>query len=150
VRALRDLIVQQVDSVARTALGFMRDPMGGIRQAQELADSMMVLNESMQRTAIATPWNNVVTQDRSVAWVKFPFDDFRAMRQAFGGTINDLVLTLVSEAAARYLKHHGWAYGRLLAYRLPGQCPASRRADHPGKSRLNHDADDAGAPDGPH
>jgi diacylglycerol O-acyltransferase / wax synthase len=108
VRALRDLIVQQVDSVARTALGFMRDPMGGIRQAQELADSMMVLNESMQRTAIATPWNNVVTQDRSVAWVKFPFDDFRAMRQAFGGTINDLVLTLVSEAAARYLKHHGW------------------------------------------
>jgi diacylglycerol O-acyltransferase / wax synthase len=105
---VRDLIVQQVDSVARTALDFMRDPMGGIRQAEQLAESMRVLNASMQRTAISTPWNNVVTQDRSVAWVKFPFDDFRAMRRAFGGTINDLVLTLVSEAAARYLKHHGW------------------------------------------
>ncbi|MBV8770869.1 MAG: wax ester/triacylglycerol synthase family O-acyltransferase, partial [Deltaproteobacteria bacterium] len=108
VRAVRDLIVQQVDSAAHTALDFMRDPIGGIRQAQQLADSMRVLNESMQRTAIATPWNNLVTQDRRVAWVKFPFDDFRAMRRAFGGTINDLVLTLVSEAAARYLKHRGW------------------------------------------
>jgi diacylglycerol O-acyltransferase / wax synthase len=108
VRALRDLIVQQLDSVARTALDFIRDPSGSFRQAQEFADSMRVWNESMQRTAIATPWNNVVTQGRRVAWVKFPFDDFRTMRQAFGGTINDLVLTLVSEAAARYLKHRRW------------------------------------------
>jgi WS/DGAT/MGAT family acyltransferase len=69
---------------------------------------MRVLNESIQRPAIATPWNNAVTQDRSVAWAKFSFDDFRAMRRAFGGTINDLALTLVSEAAARYLKHHQW------------------------------------------
>jgi diacylglycerol O-acyltransferase / wax synthase len=108
VSALRDLIVQQVDSAAGIALDFMRDPMGGLRQAQELAGSMQVLNESMQRIAIATPWNNPVTHDRSVAWVKFAFDDFRTMRRAFGGTINDLVLTLVSEAAARYLKQHGW------------------------------------------
>src|SRR5262249_32816828 len=34
--------------------------------------------------------------------------DFRAMRRAFGGTINDLVLTLLSEGAARYLKEHEW------------------------------------------
>jgi WS/DGAT/MGAT family acyltransferase len=109
VRALRDLIVQQLDSATRTALEFMRDPLGGIRQAQELADSMRVMNESMQRPAIATPWNTgVVTQERSVAWLKFPFDDFRAMRRACGGTVNDLVLTLLSEAAARYLKEHGW------------------------------------------
>ncbi|MBV8359894.1 MAG: wax ester/triacylglycerol synthase family O-acyltransferase [Deltaproteobacteria bacterium] len=109
VRALRDLIIQQLDSATRTALEFVRDPMGGIRQAQELADSMRVLNESTQRTAVATPWNTgVVTQERRVAWLKFPFDDFRAMRHAFGGTINDLVLTLLSEAAARYLKDHGW------------------------------------------
>jgi diacylglycerol O-acyltransferase len=109
VRALRDLIVEQVDSAARAALQFMRDPMGGIRQAQELSNPIRVLSDSMQRPAVATPWNTgVVTQERSVAWLKFPFDDFREMRNAFGGTINDLVLTLLSEAAARYLKDHGW------------------------------------------
>jgi WS/DGAT/MGAT family acyltransferase len=109
VRALRDLIVEQLDSAASAASGFIRDPMGGIRQAQELFNSMRVLTESIQRPAVATPWNTgVVTQERRVAWLKFPFDDFRAMRNSFGGTINDLVLTLLSEAAGRYLKHHGW------------------------------------------
>jgi diacylglycerol O-acyltransferase / wax synthase len=127
VRALRDLIVQQLDSAARTALDLLRDPMGGFRQAQELADSMRVLNESLQRTAIATPWNNVLTQDRRVAWVTFPFDDLRVMRHAFGGTINDLVLTLLSEAAARYLKHHGWPTNGNLRI----GCPVNVR--HPGE-----------------
>src|SRR5207253_9882796 len=99
---LRDLIVEQVDSATRATLEFVRDPMGGIRQAQELANPIRVLSESMQRPAVATPWNTgVVTQERSAAWLKFPFDDFRAMRNAFGGTINGLVLTLLSEAAAR-------------------------------------------------
>jgi WS/DGAT/MGAT family acyltransferase len=109
LRALRDLVVEQVDSATRAALEFIRDPMGGIRQAQELANPIRVLSETMQQPAVATPWNTgVVTQERTVAWLKFPFADLRAMRNAFGGTINDLVLTLLSEAAARYLKHHGW------------------------------------------
>jgi diacylglycerol O-acyltransferase / wax synthase len=109
LRAMRDLIVEQVDAAARNTLEFIRDPMAAIRQSQELANSMRLLAESMQRPAAPTPWNSgIVSSDRSVTWMKFPFDDFRAMRQAFGGTINDLVLTLLSEAVARYLKEHGW------------------------------------------
>jgi WS/DGAT/MGAT family acyltransferase len=109
LRALRDVLVEQVDSATRNAFEFMRDPMAAVRQQQEMATAMRLLAESMQRPAVATPWNSgVVTQERSAAWMKFPFADFRTMRNAFGGTINDLVLTLLSEGAARYLKEHGW------------------------------------------
>jgi diacylglycerol O-acyltransferase len=109
LRAMRDLIVAQLDAATRSTLEFMRDPMAAVRQAQELTNSMRLLSESMQRPAAATPWNSgIVTAERSAAWMKFPFDDFRAMRNAFGGTINDLVLTLLSEGAARYLKEYGW------------------------------------------
>ncbi|MBV8771758.1 MAG: wax ester/triacylglycerol synthase family O-acyltransferase [Deltaproteobacteria bacterium] len=109
LRALRDVIVEQVDTATRNALEFMRDPMAAIRQSQELGNSMRLLAETIQRPAAPTPWNSgIVTPERRVAWMKFPFDDFRAARQAFGGTINDLVLTLLSEGAARYLKEHGW------------------------------------------
>jgi diacylglycerol O-acyltransferase / wax synthase len=109
LRALRDLLVAQVDSATRNALEFIRDPVSTIRQSQELADAMRLLAESMQQTATPTPWNSgIVTSDRKVAWMKFPFADFRAMRRAAGGTINDLVLTLLSEGAARYLKEHEW------------------------------------------
>jgi diacylglycerol O-acyltransferase / wax synthase len=109
LRALRDLMVEQLDTATRNILDFIRDPMGAIRQSQELSNSMRLLTESMQRPAASTPWNSgIVTPDRSMAWMKFPFADFRAMRHAFGGTINDLVLALLSEGAARYLKEHGW------------------------------------------
>jgi diacylglycerol O-acyltransferase / wax synthase len=109
LRALRDVLVEQVDSATRNTLEFMRDPMAAVRQAQETANAMRLLAESMQRPAVATPWNSgVVTEERSAAWMKFPFADFRAIRNAFGGTINDLVLTLLSEGAGRYLKEHGW------------------------------------------
>jgi hypothetical protein len=40
--------------------------------------------------------------------LKLPFAEFRAIRSSFQGTINDIVLTILGEAAARYLKHHGW------------------------------------------
>jgi diacylglycerol O-acyltransferase / wax synthase len=109
LRAMRDLIVEQLDTVTRNTMAFMRDPMAAVRQQQELASAMRLLAETMQRPAIATPWNSgIVTEERSEAWMKFPFDDFRAMRNAFGGTINDIVLTLLSEGCARYLKEHGW------------------------------------------
>jgi WS/DGAT/MGAT family acyltransferase len=109
LRALRDVMVDQLDTVTRNTLEFIRDPMAAIRQSQELSNSMRLLAESMQRPAVSTPWNSgLVTPDRNMAWMKFPFADFRAMRHAFGGTINDLVLTLLSEGAARYLKEHGW------------------------------------------
>jgi hypothetical protein len=39
--------------------------------------------------------------------MKQPFDDIREVRRALGGTINDIVLTLVSEAVAQYLEEHG-------------------------------------------
>jgi diacylglycerol O-acyltransferase / wax synthase len=67
------------------------------------------MNESAQATAVATPWNTgSVTEERSAAGLKLPSAELRTIRPAFGGTINDVVLTLLSEAAARYLKEHGW------------------------------------------
>ena len=36
-------------------------------------------------------------------WRKFSFAEFRKIRRAFGATVNDVVLALVAEAAARYL-----------------------------------------------
>jgi diacylglycerol O-acyltransferase len=103
----------------------IRDPMGAIGRAQAaLADSTRLMNESAQATAVSTPWNaGSVTEERSAAWLKLPFADFRAIRTAFGGTINDVVLTLLSEGAARYLKDHGWS----TAGNLRIGCPVNVR-----------------------
>jgi WS/DGAT/MGAT family acyltransferase len=110
MRAVRDLVVEQIDTVTGNVMELIRDPMGALRRAQAaFTDSSRLMNESAQAAAVPTPWNTgAVTEERSAAWLKLPFAEFRAIRAAFGGTINDIVLTLLSEAAARYLKDHGW------------------------------------------
>jgi diacylglycerol O-acyltransferase len=110
VRAIRDLMVEQIDTASRNARESMGDPMGAIQRAQSALDAFYrVMNENASTVAVATPWNSgAVTEERIAAWLKLPFAEFRAIRSAFGGTINDIVLTILGEGAARYLKHHGW------------------------------------------
>ena len=53
---------------------------------------------------ITAPWNaGQVGPKRNLEWTRYSFAEFREIRRVFGGTINDVVLTVVSEAAARYL-----------------------------------------------
>ncbi|HJZ17681.1 MAG TPA: wax ester/triacylglycerol synthase family O-acyltransferase [Stellaceae bacterium] len=109
VNAVRDLIVGQLEAAASTAREFLRDPARAIEQARALAESTRLMNEQMQAPIVMTPWNaGLAVGDRSLTWLKMPFAEYRAIRTAFGGTINDVVLTVLTEGAARYLKHHGW------------------------------------------
>jgi diacylglycerol O-acyltransferase len=66
------------------------------------------LAQQMSQPIAATPWSaGVVSQERTLAWLSTSFSDIRAVRAAFGGTLNDVVLTILSEGAARYLRDHG-------------------------------------------
>jgi diacylglycerol O-acyltransferase / wax synthase len=56
---------------------------------------------------VAAPWNAAtVTAAREVAWLRCPLNDIARIRAAFGGTVNDVVLAMLSEGAARYLEYH--------------------------------------------
>jgi diacylglycerol O-acyltransferase / wax synthase len=125
VWAIRDLLVNQVDTVSSNVLELMRDPSGTARRVREGAESIRAMTESLARPIVMTPWQaGVVGQRRSFALCRQPFADYRAIRNAFGGTVNDVVLAVLTEGAARYLKHHKWpAAGQ--QFRLG--CPVSVR-----------------------
>jgi WS/DGAT/MGAT family acyltransferase len=125
VSAVRDLVVTQVDAVSQNVIDFMRDPAATAERVRETADAIRAMAESFARPIVMTPWQaGIVGQRRSFALCRQPFSEYRAIRNAFGGTVNDVVLTVLSEGAARYLKHHGWpAAGQ--KFRLG--CPVSVR-----------------------
>jgi len=52
------------------------------------------------------PFNRPCSGDRRVAWSEHSFTDARAIRTACGGTVNDVVLTVLTGAVMRYLKLH--------------------------------------------
>jgi len=53
------------------------------------------------------PFNRRCSGERRVFWTEFPFAEARAIRTACGCTVNDVVLTVVAGAVAKYTKLHG-------------------------------------------
>ncbi len=52
------------------------------------------------------PFNGECSGERRLAWSEISYSEARAIRTALNGTVNDVVLTVLSEAVARYVKHH--------------------------------------------
>jgi len=53
------------------------------------------------------PFNQPCSKDRKVAWTEIPLADVKTIREKFGGTVNDVVLTVVTSAIRRYVEAHG-------------------------------------------
>lgn len=65
------------------------------------------LSRFVTQPAITAPWNaSFVGPKRRLRWFVRDFAELREIRRAFGGTVNDVVLTVVTEGAARYLETH--------------------------------------------
>jgi WS/DGAT/MGAT family acyltransferase len=81
---------------------------------------------ALLRPTVLAPWNEgMVTKSRAMAWLRFPLEDVCSIRNAFGGTMNDVALSALSEGAARYLQHHKSDRRRT---RLRIGCPVSVRS----------------------
>jgi diacylglycerol O-acyltransferase / wax synthase len=52
------------------------------------------------------PFNKACSGDRKFCWAEFDFADVRAIRQSVGGKVNDIILTVLTRALARYAKLH--------------------------------------------
>ena len=67
-----------------------------------------VMTDFFSKPVVTAPFNaGVVGPQRRLSWIKLDFDEIREVRRALGGTINDVVLTMVSQAVAEYLDKHG-------------------------------------------
>ncbi|MBA3654791.1 MAG: wax ester/triacylglycerol synthase family O-acyltransferase [Actinobacteria bacterium] len=57
-------------------------------------------------TAPRTLFNNAITAHRQVAYTRVALDDIKTVKNAFGTTVNDVVLAVTSGALRRYLEKH--------------------------------------------
>ena len=100
--AARDLTRSRIE-LARRTIDNLRD-FDSKGSAAEAAGQTI---ERIRRPIVAAPWNAAtVTSARTMAWLRCPLRDVARIRAAFGGTVNDVVLAMLSEGAARYLDHH--------------------------------------------
>jgi diacylglycerol O-acyltransferase / wax synthase len=83
------------------------DPRANIRRMTDFARAL----EEALPVAFKQPakmiWNKPIGPDRAVAWNEFSFQEVRGIRNQLGGTVNDVVLTILGGALGRYLRAHG-------------------------------------------
>jgi diacylglycerol O-acyltransferase len=83
---------------------------------------------AVARLAIApeSPLNVRIGPHRRFTWVRCDLAEFKTVKNALGGTVNDVVLAVVAGALGRYLRVHGEATGDTV---LRAMVPVSIRAD---------------------
>src|SRR4029453_8904866 len=70
---------------------------------------------------LTAPWNaGLVGPKRRIDGLDYMLDHFKRIKNALGGTINDICLAVVSEAAARYMRdHEEITAGQYIRIRVP-------------------------------
>ncbi|XOV89153.1 MAG: wax ester/triacylglycerol synthase domain-containing protein [Pseudomonadota bacterium] len=96
-------------------------------QWEKIRKATEIMTRFVTRPAITAPFNaGLVGPKRHVMWLKKDFGDIREIRRHLGGTINDVVLAVVTEGVARYLADHD---ERINHQYLRIMCPVSVRTE---------------------
>ena len=113
-RAAPDGLPSALSNLARSRIELARRAASAVTHFRDFDNNVSASTaalQTMRRIAqpiVAAPWNAAtVTKARSMAWMRCPVKEVARIRAAFGGTVNDVVLAMLSEGAARYLAHHG-------------------------------------------
>jgi diacylglycerol O-acyltransferase len=89
------------------ALAMVRNPQATVRALTEAAEGIGEVAWAGLNPAPATPLNVEIGPHRRYRVVRNRLEDFKEVKNAFGGTVNDVVLTVVSGALRDWLHSRG-------------------------------------------
>jgi diacylglycerol O-acyltransferase / wax synthase len=110
---------------AAGAIGILRNPSAAVRAVGEAAEGLGEVAWAGLNAAPDTPLNVEIGPHRRYRVVRNPLQDFKEVKNAFGGTVNDVVLTVVSGALRDWLHSRGV---RTEGLELRALVPVSTRA----------------------
>jgi WS/DGAT/MGAT family acyltransferase len=93
--------------IAGSLMKAVRDPGGTAQAAREAAEGIGEIVWAGLNPAPETPLNVPIGPHRRLWWLRSSLADFKAIKDALGGTVNDVVLTVVSGALGRWLRTRG-------------------------------------------
>ena len=106
VDAILDNISDDINRLAaRRTLGV--DIAGGDTQVRSIGRALETAVPYFQVPVTRAPFNTRLEGGRDVGFSEFSFQEIRQIRQAAGGTVNDVVLTVLGGALGRYFEMHG-------------------------------------------
>jgi diacylglycerol O-acyltransferase len=109
-----ELVAEGVKGLVRTPVSLAGRAVGALsrpgRTAGEVREAVEALGEvawAGLNPAPETPLNVPIGPHRRVWWIQSRLDDFREIKNALGGTVNDVVLAVVAGALGKWLRSRG-------------------------------------------
>jgi diacylglycerol O-acyltransferase / wax synthase len=109
-----DLAARGVEGIATTPLRLARrlvtaveHPGPAVQQATEAAEAVSEVAWNLANPAPDVPLNVEIGSHRRFEWVRAELSELKRIKTAFGGTVNDVVLAVVSGALRRWLRARG-------------------------------------------
>ena len=124
-RGVKDLATTPA-SIVRRAIDAAQRPREAGAELRESLEGLGGIAWKLLNPPPKTPLNVPIGPHRRLLWLRFPLDDLKAIKNALGGTVNDVFLAVVSGALARWLRRRGI---RTEGLELRGVVPVSIRAD---------------------
>jgi diacylglycerol O-acyltransferase len=128
-----DLLVRSIEGLprlplrlARRALHVARNPRESVSEALEAAEGVGGVLWELLNPAPKLPLNQEIGPHRRFRWVHAQFSDFKRVKDAFGGTVNDVVLAVTAGALRRWLTGRGI---KVQGLELRGLVPVSLRTE---------------------
>jgi len=122
---LRGVVKAGVDVAAR-AVSAATHPEAAISKAREAIEGVGEVAWAGLNPAPHTPLNVDIGPHRRIGVVRFELDEFKQVKDALGGTVNDVVLTVVAGALREWLHSRGV---RTEGLELRGLVPVSIRGE---------------------
>lgn len=113
-QALRKTVLTQGSAAASLSVGLVKKGLGRL---------LGQVGGSEPFRATRTPLNATIRTPRSIATLSLPIAEMRAVGKAFGGTLNDVAVTVVEAGLHRYLA----GIGQPSSEPLLAMCPVSLR-----------------------
>lgn len=100
-------IVGAATAIASRGIAAAINPSSGIERFRDAAEGVGEIAWAMLNPAPDTPLNVEIGPHRRYAVVRQELADYKKVKDAFGGTVNDVVLTVVSGAVGKWLRSRG-------------------------------------------
>ncbi len=126
---LAEALIERATVPAEIARGVRHALRGPRSLAGRIGGTLVGLGATTRaglRPAPSSPFNVRIGPHRRFTWVHGDLAEFKAVKNALGGTVNDVVLTAVAGALGRYMRLHGELTDDVV---LRAMVPVSIRAD---------------------
>jgi len=105
-RGVRGLIALPIEAAARV-VGAATHPGEALQETREALEGLGEVVWAGLNPAPDTPLNVEIGPHRRLVWVRHELHDFKRIKDALGGTVNDVVLATVAGALQKWLRSRG-------------------------------------------